>query len=90
MGPQVVLCQKHLVLGDPPQDIAESITQARGASGKILLRKGKMQQDRERSEENNVRNSPVNTKTGEEGAGGDAPGARAEIPLQAVKNHGII
>lgn len=40
-----------------------------------------MQHDRERSEENNVRNSPVNTKTGEEGAGGDAPGARAEIPL---------
>ena len=30
------------------------------------------------------RNNPADTKVSEEGGGGDAPGARAEIPLQPM------
>ena len=30
------------------------------------------------------RNNPADTKVSEEGGGGDAPGTRAEIPLQPV------
>ena len=36
------------------------------------------------TEERSEKNNPADTKVNEEGGGGDAPGAGAEIPLQPV------
>ena len=70
---------------DPLQDTAEPIREAGGAPGKTYLRKGQNTAQTVRSEEKSVRNSPVSTKVREEGAGGSAPGARPDIPLQLME-----
>lgn len=56
---------------DPPQDRAEPIQHAAGASGKKYLRKGKTSHRRERNElKKKVRNSPVSTNMRKEAGGG--------------------
>ena len=52
---------------------------------KMYLRKGKEMPQRQRKRKKSVRNDPADTKLREEGGGGGAPGARAEIPLQSLE-----
>ncbi|GAB0205881.1 acid sphingomyelinase-like phosphodiesterase 3b [Grus japonensis] len=80
---------------DPPLAKAEPISDGRGASGIMYLKKKKpvtnpnktkkhfLQADRgvRRCE----RNNPADTKVSAEGGGGRAPGTRAEIPLQPLE-----
>ncbi|KAM9590862.1 uncharacterized protein ACIBXB_005912 [Morphnus guianensis] len=72
---------------DPPLPKAEPISNSGSASviaylrrGKKLLRNG----SRRRGVRICERNNPADAKVSEEGGGGDAPGARAEIPLHPM------
>ncbi|PKU39468.1 protein pxr1-like [Limosa lapponica baueri] len=71
---------------DPLLTKAEPISDSGSASGITYLRwrKNAVQQQPEREVRICERNSPADTKDSEEGAGGGAPGVRAEIPLQPV------
>ncbi|GAB0188269.1 EH domain-containing protein 4 [Grus japonensis] len=65
------------------------ISDGGSASGITKLRRGKKNHQEQLKPETRVRicerNSPAATKVSAEGGGGDAPGARAEIPLQPVE-----
>ena len=73
---------------DPPPAKAEPISDSGNASGITFLRRKKSWDRGKRQLERGVRtckrNNPADTKVSEEGGGGDAPGAGAEIPLQPV------
>ncbi|GAB0205507.1 acid sphingomyelinase-like phosphodiesterase 3b [Grus japonensis] len=69
---------------------AEPISDGGSASGVTQLRKGEKpavqpQMQLERGVRRCERNSPADTNVSEEGGGGGAPGARAEIPLQPLE-----
>ena len=74
---------------DPLLAKAEPISDGGSASGITYLRRGgKNLHNTSSSQKRGVRicerNSPAATKVSEEGGGGGAPGARAEIPLQPL------
>ncbi|GAB0175773.1 acid sphingomyelinase-like phosphodiesterase 3b [Grus japonensis] len=71
---------------DPLLAKAEPISNGDSASG-IRVEKGKKSTAGEQQPERGVRcerNNSADTKVSAEGGGGDAPGTRAEIPLQPV------
>lgn len=57
-----------------------------GASVKVYLRKGKTLPRRDRSDDKSVRNSPADTRAGEEGGGGGNAGAAS--PAACGEAHG--
>ncbi|CAM9267070.1 unnamed protein product [Bubo scandiacus] len=72
---------------DPPLAKAETISNSGSASGIMYLRKEKKkttQLQLKRRVRMCERNNSADTKISEEGGGGGAPGARAEIPLQPL------
>ena len=73
----------------PPLAKAEPISNSGSASGITYLRKakevtGEWQLQPERGVRRCERNNSADTKVSEEGGGGGAPGAGAEIPLQPM------
>ncbi|PKU43609.1 suppression of tumorigenicity 5 protein isoform x4 [Limosa lapponica baueri] len=72
---------------DPPLIKAKPISDGGSTSGITYLTSGK-NKPRQLQPEREVRicerNNPADTKVSEEGGQGDAPGVRAEIPLQPV------
>jgi len=77
---------------DPLLAKAEPISDGGGASGITDLKGRKVSAQRQLQLESGVRmcerNNSADTEVSEEGGGGGAPGARAEIPLQLVEVHG--
>ncbi|GAB0179334.1 acid sphingomyelinase-like phosphodiesterase 3b [Grus japonensis] len=71
---------------DPLLAKAEPISHGGSTSGITQLRRGKKHQFQpERGVRRCERNNSADTKVSEEGGGGGAPGAGAEIPLQPVE-----
>ena len=70
---------------DPQLPKAEPISNSGSASVITYLRRGKKLWWNSSSWERGVRNSPADTKVTEEGGGGGAPGAGADITLQPLE-----
>jgi len=68
----------------PPQATAEPHGEPGGASVENVFRSGENPAQVRRCEKKSVRNSPVSTWVRE--GGGGAPGTRAGIPLQPLRN----